>query len=111
MGKTQCLICHGLPIVPLSSGDRRALPTQPQEAEPLLETEGGNTEGGAPGLGRLSQALEVTKRELIKLIKLSCDKGASGMETVYREILGDFLEKTCGTLKEKNTGSKTTSYL
>lgn len=44
-----------------------------------------------------------------ELIKLSCDKGASGMEIVYREILGDFLEKMCGTLKEKNTGSRTAS--
>lgn len=51
LGKTQCLICHHFPIVPLSSGDLRTLPTQPQEAEALLETEGGNTEGGAPGLG------------------------------------------------------------
>lgn len=38
LGKTQCLICHRLPIVPPSSGDFRALPTQSQEAEPLLET-------------------------------------------------------------------------
>ena len=51
LGKTQCLICHGLLIVPLSSGDLKALPTQPQEAEPLLETEGRDTEGGALGLG------------------------------------------------------------
>lgn len=51
LGKTQCLIYHHLPIVPPSSGDLRALSTQPQEAEPLLETEGGGTEGGAPGPG------------------------------------------------------------
>lgn len=55
LGKTQCLIHHHIPIVPPSSGDLRALPTQPQEAEPLLETEGGNTEGRAPGLGGETQ--------------------------------------------------------
>lgn len=47
----QGLICHHFPIVSLFSGDLKALPTQPQEAEALLETEGGNTEGGAPALG------------------------------------------------------------
>lgn len=63
--KTQCLICHRLPIVPLSSGDLRALPTQPQEAEPLLETEGRDTEGGALGLGGDSpMTLESQRRNL-----------------------------------------------
>lgn len=64
MGKTQCLICHRLPIVPLSSGDHRALPTQPQEAEPLLETEGGDNERRARTRGRLTMPLGTQRRNL-----------------------------------------------
>lgn len=92
----QCLICHHFPIVPLSSGDFRTLPTQPQEAEPLLETEGGSTEGRAPGLGRDS-AMPLGYRKEPRLIELSCHNGASGMETVCREALGGFLEEVCGS--------------
>lgn len=46
LGKTQCLICHRLPIVPLSSGDLRTLPTQPQEAKPLLRQKEGTLKEG-----------------------------------------------------------------
>jgi hypothetical protein len=38
--KMQSLICQFLLIVPLSSGEPLGFPTQPQEAELLLKTEG-----------------------------------------------------------------------
>lgn len=53
------------PHCPLSSGDLKMLPTQPQEAEPLLETEGGNTQGETPGLrGDSAMRLGPQKRDL-----------------------------------------------
>lgn len=100
LGKTQCLICHRLPIVPLSSGDHRALPTQPQEAEPLLETEGGDNERRARTRGRLNHAFGDTEEEP-RLRELSYHKGASGIETVCREVRGSFLEEVCGASQKR----------
>lgn len=99
--KTQRLICHCLPIVPLSSGDM-VLPTQRQEAEPLLETEGGNTKGGAPELEGHSPALGVTQ-DKPRLRELSYHKGTSGTEAVSIEVLGDFLGEGCGASQEEDT--------
>ena len=88
LGKTQCLICHRLPIVPLSSGDLRTLPTQPQEAEPLLETEGGNTEGGAPGPEGDSAVPLGSQRRNLGSTDLSYHTGTGGKGTLQKSPRG-----------------------
>ena len=78
------------PHCPLSSGDLKTLPTQPQEAEPLLETEGGlpsftcAARGAVSPAGPPAQALVERDPHFIGLAFLKDDKdpGASNVSSV-----------------------------
>lgn len=83
-GKSAMSHLCSLPIVPLSSGDLRTPPHPATGSRPLLETEGGNTEGGAQGQRGDSAMSLGSQRRNLGSTELSYHKGTGGKGSAER---------------------------